>query len=25
VRIDAVAVLAPRDAPATIEHLSGVY
>lgn len=25
VRIDAVAVLAPRDAPATIEHLSGVF
>ena len=25
VRIDAVAVLAPRDAPASVEHLSGVF
>lgn len=24
-RIDAVAVLAPRDAPAIVEHLSGVF
>lgn len=25
IRIDAVAVLAPRNAPATIDHLEGVY
>ena len=25
IRIDAVAVLAPRDAPASVEHLSGVF
>ncbi len=25
IRIDAIAVLAPRDAPATLEHLEGVF